>query len=123
MSTQPTPENRPTPLGQPMPAPPAEPIGADATAPVPPAQPSPSAQPDPATQPAQPDPSTLPDPLPRGPRIGTVVWGVLVVLAAAYLVMAVLGRRVDVQLAAIVALAATGVALLLAAIVSAVRRR
>ncbi|OJX97822.1 MAG: hypothetical protein BGO96_12905 [Micrococcales bacterium 73-15] len=122
MSTQPTPENRPTPLGQPMPA---EPTGADATAtaPVPPAQPSPSAQPDPSIQPAQPDPPTLPDPLPRGPRIGTVVWGVLVILAAAYLVMAVLGRRVDVQLAAIVALAATGVALLLAAIVSAVRRR
>ncbi|WP_454299169.1 hypothetical protein [Salana multivorans] len=60
----------------------------------------------------------------RGPRLGTVIWGVLVILAAAYLLFPlVLGSAIDLQLAAIVALAATGAALLLAAIVGAIRRR
>lgn len=82
-----------------------------------------STTPTPQNQPTPDTPPTLPEPLPRGPRIGTVVWGVLVLLAAGCLLMAVVGRNVDVQLAAILALAGTGVVLLLGAIASAVRRR
>lgn len=89
--------------------------------------------PDPAVDPTAP-PSAPPDPAsgvrgvpasrPRGPRISTVIWGVLLLLvAAALLFPIVVGAPIDLQLAAIIALAATGVALLLAAIVSAILRR
>lgn len=95
--------------------------------------------PTPGTPSGSPDPQVTPDPQTassqqatseqeaqraRGPRLSTVIWGVLVLLAAAYLLFpVVLGTPIDLQLAVIVALAATGAALLLAAIVGAIRRR
>ncbi|WP_454293875.1 hypothetical protein [Salana multivorans] len=92
-----------------------------------------SPMPTPGASGGTPDPQTASDPQTtsgqesqrvRGPRLGTVIWGVLVTLAAAYLLFPlVLGSPIDLQLAAIVALAATGAALLLAAIVGAIRRR
>lgn len=85
-----------------------------------------STTPTPGPAPTPGDPSTEPvkEPRARGPRLSTVIWGVLVMLAAAYVLFPLaLGFELDLQLAAIVALAATGFALLLAAVVSALRRR
>lgn len=60
----------------------------------------------------------------RGPRVSTVLWGALILLASAYLLFPlVFGAPIDLQLAVIVALAVAGGALLLAAIVGAIRRR
>ncbi|MCR6704147.1 MAG: hypothetical protein NVV66_05480 [Cellulomonas sp.] len=59
----------------------------------------------------------------RGPRVGTVVWGlVLAVLGVGVLAWAG-GRRIDVDVAAIVLVAGAGVALLIGSIISGTRRR
>lgn len=59
----------------------------------------------------------------RGPRVGTVVWGlVLAVLGVGVLAWAG-GRHIDVDVAAIVLVAGAGVALLVGSIVSGARRR
>lgn len=88
--------------------------------------------PDPAPH-LSPDPvpgSTPPGPTPpatttaaRGPRAGTVVWGLLVIAVGALVIVATAGIDVDLQLAAIIGLAAAGVLLLITALVSSARQR
>lgn len=59
----------------------------------------------------------------RGPRVRTVVWGVVVIVAGALLAAAAAGAVLDVQLAVIVTVALAGVALVVGSLVSAGRRR
>ncbi|GEA81015.1 hypothetical protein [Cellulomonas uda] len=76
-----------------------------------------SAQPAPETSPVRPERDV------RAPRVGTVVWGlVLAVLGVGVLAWAA-GRQIDVDVAAIVLVAGAGVALLVGSVVSGVRRR
>jgi len=59
----------------------------------------------------------------RSPRVGTVVWGlVLAVLGVGVLAWAA-GREIDLDVAAIVLVAGAGVALLVGSLVSGMRRR
>ncbi len=65
----------------------------------------------------------MPEPEDRGPRAGTVVWG-LIVAAVGILVLAVAaGVRIDFQLALIILLGAAGVALLVGSVLTAGRRK
>lgn len=78
-----------------------------------------------ATAPAQ---TWTPEPAPvapraRGPRSGTVIWGLVVVALGTAILAAAAGFRIDFQLAFIALLATAGVALLISSLVSAVRRR
>lgn len=59
----------------------------------------------------------------RGVRVGTVVWGLVVIVAGGLLAAAAAGVVFDVQLAVIVTVALAGVALVLGSLVSASRRR
>lgn len=68
------------------------------------------------TAPAQPE-------VARGVRIGTVVWGLVVIVAGGLLAAAAAGVVFDVQLAVIVTVAFAGVALVVGSLVSASRRR
>ena len=71
------------------------------------------------------DPVAKPEPArtERGPRVGTVVWGlVLAVLGVGVLAWAG-GRRIDVDVASIVLVAGAGVALRVGSILSGLRRR
>lgn len=98
------------------------PVPADATRPQPTAAysvPRPTAPlPEPATAPVPPAP-----PENRGPRSGTVVWGLIVTVFGIGIFAAAAGFNLDVQLALIVLLAAAGVALLVGSTISAVRRK
>ncbi|MBC7289904.1 MAG: hypothetical protein H5T83_01035 [Actinotalea sp.] len=66
--------------------------------------------------------STAP-PIARGVRLGTVVWGLVVVAVGVLLAAAAAGVVFDVQLAVIVTVALAGVALVVGSLVSASRRR
>lgn len=59
----------------------------------------------------------------RGPRAGTVVWGLLVIAVGVLIIVATTGVAVDLQLAAIIGLAAAGVLLLVTALISSARQR
>jgi hypothetical protein len=59
----------------------------------------------------------------RGVRVGTVVWGLVVVVAGVLLAAAAAGVVFDVQLAVIATVALAGVALVVGSLVSAGRRR
>ncbi|WP_454049617.1 hypothetical protein [Cellulomonas sp. Marseille-Q8402] len=64
-----------------------------------------------------------PEPEDRGPRSGTVVWGLVVAVFGVGILAVAAGVRIDVQLALIVLLAAAGVALLVGSLLTAARRR
>lgn len=77
---------------------------------------------------AAPAQTWTPEPAPvapraRGPRSGTVIWGLVVVALGTAILAAAAGFRIDFQLAFIALLATAGVALLISSLVSAVRRR
>lgn len=79
----------------------------------------------PAVSPAPPAAALPPLPLPedRGPRAGTVVWGLVVAAVGIGILALAAGAEIDGQLALIVLLAAAGVALLVGSVVSSARRR
>ncbi len=85
---------------------------------------SPTVEPQPASAPYLPTPAGTGKAPARPPvRIGTIVWG-LVITAIGVLVLAlVAGATIDSGLAVIGLLAGSGIALLIGALVSAVRRR
>ncbi|RPF22782.1 hypothetical protein [Myceligenerans xiligouense] len=60
---------------------------------------------------------------PQGPRVGTVVWGLVVLAIGLGILAAAAGARIDVSLAAILLLGGAGVALVAGSIVSSFRRR
>ncbi|GAB3160440.1 hypothetical protein GCM10027059_08480 [Myceligenerans halotolerans] len=60
---------------------------------------------------------------PQGPRVGTVVWGLVVLAIGLGVLAASAGARIDVSLAAILLLGGAGVALVAGSIVSSFRRR
>ncbi|MBD5786854.1 hypothetical protein IF650_11765 [Cellulosimicrobium terreum] len=60
---------------------------------------------------------------PRGPRVGTIVWGFIIVALGGAVLASALGARFDMGLAAIVVLAVAGVTLLVGSIVAGARRR
>jgi hypothetical protein len=60
---------------------------------------------------------------PRGPRVGTIVWGFLVVACGAAVLASALGAHVDLGLAAIVVLAVAGVTLVVGSVTVGARRR
>ena len=76
--------------------------------------------------PTPPQPVAIPTPereIARGPRPGTVVWGLIVVAVGILSIVAATGVDLDLELTAIVGLAAAGVLLLLTAVISAARHR
>jgi hypothetical protein len=89
-----------------------------------PAAPSPSTPPAPPSPPATTSaPAPVPVPEDRGPRSGTVVWGLIVAVVGVGILAVAAGARIDVQLALIVLLAAAGVALLVGSVLTAARRK
>ncbi|MBE1874361.1 hypothetical protein [Myceligenerans pegani] len=60
---------------------------------------------------------------PQGPRVGTVVWGLVVLAIGLGVLAASAGARIDVSLAAILLLGGAGIALVAGSIVSSFRRR
>lgn len=71
-----------------------------------------------------PHPNLPPRPAPpQGPRVGTVVWGLVVLAIGLGVLAASAGARIDVSLAAILLLGGAGVALVAGSIVSSFRRR
>lgn len=71
-----------------------------------------------ATQTAPPEPRG-----PRGPRIGTILWGFAIIVAAIAILASALGAVVDFVLVAIGVLAIAGATLVIGSIVSSARRR
>lgn len=65
----------------------------------------------------------VPSAPPQGPRVGTIVWGLVVLAIGLGVLAAVAGARIDVSLAAILLLGGAGVALVAGSIVSSFRRR
>ncbi|MBO0608608.1 hypothetical protein J0911_06130 [Myceligenerans salitolerans] len=59
----------------------------------------------------------------QGPRVGTVVWGLVVLAIGLGVLAAAAGARIDVSLAAILLLGGAGIALVAGSIVSSFRRR
>ena len=57
----------------------------------------------------------------RGPRSGTVIWGLILAACGAGVIATALGHRFDLGLAAIVVLGSAGVALLVTSLVRTVR--
>jgi hypothetical protein len=108
----PTPAATPVPAATPAPGPAA---ARWAAAPTPPTAPP--------TAPATPVAAPLPLPEDRGPRAGTVVWGLVVAAVGIGILALAAGAEIDGQLALIVLLAAAGVALLVGSVVSSARRR
>lgn len=77
-----------------------------------------------ATDPPHDPASVGPGPeAPRGPRTGTVLWGLAVVVAAIAILAVAAGEHVDFSLVAIGVLALAGATLVIGSIVSAARRR
>lgn len=60
---------------------------------------------------------------PRGPRVGTAVWGLVVAAVGVGLLALGLGAEFDVELAVIALVAAAGVALLIGSVAAGARRR
>jgi len=110
----------PTPAAAPAPA--ATPVPASTPAPGPAAARW-AAAPTPPTAPPTPPATPLPLPEDRGPRAGTVVWGLVVAAVGIGILALAAGAEIDGQLALIVLLAAAGVALLVGSVVSSARRR
>lgn len=89
-----------------------------------PAAASPPSPPAPSSPPATTSaPAPVPVPEDRGPRSGTVVWGLIVAVVGVGILAVAAGARIDVQLALIVLLAAAGVALLVGSVLTAARRK
>lgn len=111
--------DRPTvqaePAAEPVPGPSS--TGPSSAGPAAPPRPAPA-----ASTPA-PMPAPVPVPASRGPRAGTVVWGLIVAVIGLGALAATAGYRIDSQLAFIVLLAVGGVSLLIGSLVSAARRR
>lgn len=87
---------------------------------------TPAWTPDSPPDPPQPQPGAVTPPareIARGPRPGTVVWGLIVVAVGILSIVAATGVDLDLELTAIVGLAAAGVLLLVTAVVSSARHR
>ncbi|WP_069388239.1 hypothetical protein [Cellulosimicrobium cellulans] len=69
------------------------------------------------------EPSTETVRPPRGPRVGTIVWGFVVLAFGAAVLATALGAHVDLGLAAIVVLAVAGVTLVVGSVAVGARRR
>jgi hypothetical protein len=63
-----------------------------------------------------------PRPISKTPRVGTIVWGFIVLAVGLGLLASALGQAIDYGLALILLLAGAGVALLAAALISGSRR-
>ncbi|WP_285101134.1 hypothetical protein [Promicromonospora sp. MEB111] len=83
------------------------------------AQPAP-ARPTPAVQPGQPSAPAAPR---RGPRVGTAVWGLIVIAVGLGILAVAAGVVFDLGVALIVLLGAAGVILVAGSVISSVRRR
>jgi hypothetical protein len=59
----------------------------------------------------------------RGPRVGAVVWGLVVVVLGIGILVSIAGFRIDTGLAAILVLGAAGLALVVGSLVTSLRRR
>lgn len=70
----------------------------------------------------QPQPTPQPEP-PHGPRVGTIVWGLVVLAIGLGVLAGAAGAHIDITLAAILLLGGSGVALVTGSIVSSLRRR
>jgi hypothetical protein len=98
---------------------------APATPPAQPDHPVPTVPPVPPAQPVPPTPPPvqLPPPVATGPAVGTIVWGVVVLVLGLVLgAREVADVRVDVSLALPVGMVVTGVLLLVGAVVTNLRR-
>ncbi|TGO06259.1 hypothetical protein [Serinibacter arcticus] len=77
-----------------------------------------------ATPPVTPfGPHTPERPIARGPRPGTVVWGLVVIAVGVLTIVVSTGFSLDLELTAIIGLAAAGVLLLLTAVIGSARGR
>lgn len=94
-----------------------EDLGLDEREPVRPAEPVPSV---PVATVSAP-PTTAPRR--RGPRVGTVVWGLVVIALGIGILGTIAGFRIDFGLAVIVLLGAAGLALVVGSLVTSLRRR
>ncbi|MBD7918406.1 hypothetical protein H9657_08965 [Cellulomonas sp. Sa3CUA2] len=65
---------------------------------------------------------TAPSPQRAGVRVGTVVWGLIIALVGAGVLLVAAGYTIDVQLAAIVLLIAAGLGLILGPLLQGLRR-
>lgn len=82
------------------------------------------AGPTPAASPGTPAATaTAPAPAPRGMRVGTIVWGLVLAAIGAGVLAWAIGVSFDVELAFIVLIAAAGVLLLVGSLATMVRRR
>ncbi|MBC7550852.1 MAG: hypothetical protein H7269_08150 [Cellulomonas sp.] len=75
--------------------------------------------------PAQPEalPPAPPQPARPGPRVGTVVWGLILAVIGVGVIAAAAGARFDVELVAIALLVLAGVGLVVGSVATSVRRR
>lgn len=81
-----------------------------------------------ATEPVTPAPAATAPVTPvteprRGPRVGAVVWGLVVVVLGIGILVSIAGFRIDTGLAAILVLGAAGLALVVGSLVTSLRRR
>ncbi|MFE7509300.1 hypothetical protein [Promicromonospora sp. NPDC057488] len=94
------------------------------TPPRPSTQPAPGAQPVHPTQQVQPAQPAQPQVAPkRGPRVGTAVWGLIVIAVGLGILAVAAGVVFDLGVALIVLLGAAGVILVAGSVISSVRRR
>lgn len=107
------------PLRDPQPETPATPVAASERQPHA-AQPSQPAQPTTSVQPAQPAAEAASK---RGPRVGTAVWGLIVIAVGLGILAVSAGVVFDLGVALIVLLGAAGVILVVGSVVSSIRRR
>jgi len=88
-----------------------------------PHDPTQDAAPDPARPVTPTTPFDQERPIARGPRPGTVVWGLIVIAVGVLTIVASTGFSLDLELTAIIGLAAAGALLLLTAVVGSARAR
>ncbi|MBL0884700.1 hypothetical protein [Myceligenerans indicum] len=69
------------------------------------------------------NPPATPPAASQGPRVGTIVWGLVVLAVGLGVLAATAGARIDVSFAAILLLGGAGIALVAGSIVSSFRRR
>jgi len=81
------------------------------------------ARPAPSTQPAQPAQPAAQAAAKRGPRVGTTVWGLIVIAVGLGILAVSAGVMFDLGVALIVLLGAAGVILVVGSVVSSIRRR
>ncbi|MDR2114349.1 MAG: hypothetical protein LBO75_03610 [Bifidobacteriaceae bacterium] len=77
----------------------------------------------PLTAPSTPGPQPpAPATVKTGPRLGVVIWGLLIALVGVWVIAASMGFSVDSRLALIILLALAGLTLVVTALIAALRR-